>query len=83
MKLPDKSILNKTKKSFPLELFDSDDSFISNITWLSDFVLIYNGNFIQCTDRARACFKCHIEKERKRSIENALVEKSESSTNLK
>ena len=54
--------------------------FISNITWLSDLVLIYNSNFILCTDRARICFKCYIEKERKCSFENALVEKSKSST---
>ena len=47
------------------------------------FRFIYNGNFILCTDRARICFKCYIEKERKYSFENALVEKSESSTNLK
>ena len=57
--------------------------FISDITWLSDFVLIYNSNFILCTDRARICFKCYIEKEKKCSFENALVKKSESSTNLK
>ena len=43
--------------------------------------LIYNNNLIICTDRARICFKCYIEKGRK--FENALVEKSESSTNLK
>ena len=29
------------------------------------------------------CFKCYIEKEKKCSFENALIEKSESSTNLK
>ena len=36
----DKPILNRTMKSFPLELFDWDDSFISiysTITWLSGF----------------------------------------------
>ena len=38
----DKAILNRTIKSFLLELFDSDGSFICNITWLSHFVLIYN-----------------------------------------
>ena len=38
----DKAILNRTIKSFLLELFDSDGSFICNITWLSDFNLIYN-----------------------------------------
>ena len=42
---------------------------------MSDFILIYNSNFILCTDRARICFKCYIEKERKCSFENALVEK--------
>ena len=45
--------------------------------------LIYNNNFILSTDTARVCFKCNIEKERKCSFKNALVEKSESSTNLK
>ena len=45
--------------------------------------LIYNRNFILCSERARTCFKCYIEKERKCSFENALVEKSKSSTNLK
>ena len=72
----DKPILNRTIKSFPLKLFDKDDSFISNIKWLSDFVLIFNSNFILCTDRARICFKCHIEKERKCSFENAPVERA-------
>ena len=42
-----------------------------------------NSNFILFTDGARICYKCYIEKERKRSFENALAEKSESSTNLK
>ena len=42
---------------------------------MSDFILIYNSNFILFTDRARICFKCYIEKERKCSFENALVEK--------
>ena len=78
----DKSILNRTIKSFPLEMILSSClKFHSN--HLSDFVLIYNSNFILCTDRARICFKCHIEKERKCSFENGLMEKSESSTNLK
>ena len=54
---------------------------MSNIIWLFDFVLIYKSNFNLCTDRARLCFK--KEKERKCSFENAVVEKSESSTNLK
>ena len=49
----------------------------------SDLVLIYNGNFILCTDRDRICFKCYVKVERKCTFENALVEKSESSTNLK
>ena len=35
----DKPILNRTVKSFPLELFYHDDSFIFNIIWLSGFVL--------------------------------------------
>ena len=69
----DKPILNRTIESFPLELFDYDDSLISSITWLSDFVLIYNNNnFILCTDRARICFKCCVKEKKK----NALVEKS-------
>ena len=34
------------------------------IRWLSDFLLIYNTNFILCTDRARICFKCYIGKEK-------------------
>ena len=42
-----------------------------------------NSNFILCTDRARICFKCYIKVKRKCSFENAPVEKSESSTNLK
>ena len=50
----EKSILNRTIKSFPLELFDLDDSFISNITWSSVFILICSNNFILCTDRARS-----------------------------
>ena len=40
-------------------------------------------NFIICIDRARICFKCYIEKERKCSFENALVEHNKSSNNLK
>ena len=79
----DKPILNRTVSLFPLKLFEQDGSFISNITWLSDFLLIYNSNFILCTDRARICFKCYVENERKYSFENALVEKSRGSTNLK
>ena len=51
--------------------------------FVSDFVLIYNSNFILCTDTGRICFNCYIEKERKCSFENAHVGKSESSTNLK
>ena len=47
------------------------------------FLLIHNSNFILCTDRARICFKCYIEKERKCIFQNALVEKSESLTSLK
>ena len=38
----DKSISNGTIKSFPLELIYQNDSFISKITWLSDFFLVYN-----------------------------------------
>ena len=33
---------NGTIKSFPLELIYQNDSFISKITWLSDFFLVYN-----------------------------------------
>ena len=33
----DKPLLNRTIKSFPLELFDWDDSFISSVTWLLEF----------------------------------------------
>ena len=47
----DKPILNRAIKSFRLELFDYDDSFISNITWLSGLFLICNRNFIVCIDR--------------------------------
>ena len=74
----DKPILSRTIKSFPLKLFDQDDSFISDITWWSDFLLIYNSNFFLCTDRARICFKYYVKEKRKGSFE-----KSESSTNLK
>ena len=45
--------------------------------------LIYNSNFTLCTDTARICFNCYVKKERKCSFENALVEKSKSSTKLK
>ena len=48
----DKLILNRTIKSFPLELFDQDGSFFSSITPLSYFFLIYNSNFVVNTDRA-------------------------------
>ena len=47
------------------------------------FLLIYNTNFILCTGKARICFECYVKEKRKCSFENALVEKSESSTNLK
>ena len=70
-------------KLFSLVLFDYDDNFISNTTLLSDFLLIYNSNFILCTDRARICFKSYVNEKRKCSFENAHVEKSESSTYLK
>ena len=43
----------------------------------------FNFVFILGTGRAGICCKCYIEKERKCSFKNALVEKSESSTNLK
>ena len=83
----DKPILNRIIKSFPLEIFDLDDSFASNITSLSGFVLIYNCTFILCTDRPRICFKCYVKcyfkKKRKCSFENSLVSMSKSSTNLK
>ena len=46
-------------------------------------VLIYNNNFILCTDRATICFKCYVKKKRTCSFESALVENSKSSTNLK
>ena len=59
-----------------------DNNFISDITGLSDFLLIYNSNFILCTDKARICFKCYVKQKRKCSFENAPVEKSRSSTNL-
>ena len=72
-----------SRKSFSLELFRYDDSFISNNTWLSYFLLIYDSNFVVCTDRARICFKCYVKEKRKCSFENAFVEKSESSINLK
>ena len=49
---------------------------------MADFVLIYNSNFIPWTDRAKICFKCYVKEKRKSSLENALVEKSKSSTNL-
>ena len=49
---------------------------------IADFVLIYNSNFIPWTDRAKICFKCYVKEKRKSSLENALVEKSKSSTNL-
>ena len=77
----DKPILNRTKKLFPLELFDWDDNFISSITWLPDFLLLYNSNFILCADKTRICFKCYVKENRKCSFENALAEKSETSTN--
>ena len=34
--------------------------FISNITWLSDFFLIYGSNYVVCAGRARICFKCYV-----------------------
>ena len=43
--------------------------------------LIYSSDFNVCTDRARICQV--KEKEKKCSFENALVEKSESSTRNK
>ena len=65
----DKPILNRTINSFPLELLN----FIFNITWLSDFLLIYNNYFIVCIDRARICFKCYVKEKIKCSFENAPV----------
>ena len=56
---------------------------MSNITWLSDFLLIYKSNFILYTDSACICFKCYAKEKTKCSFENTLVEKSEGSTNLK
>ena len=53
------------------------------IIWLSDFLLIYNNNFILRTDRAGVSFKCYVKEKWKCSFENAHVEKSESSTDLK
>ena len=49
-------LLLRAIKLFPLELFDWNDSLISSITWLSDFLLIYS-TLIVCIDRARICFK--------------------------
>ena len=47
--------------------------------------LIYSSDFNVCTDRARICLICHVKEKRKKkcSFENALVEKSESSTRNK
>ena len=42
--------------------------------------LIYDSNFIVCTDRARIYFKCYVKEKGKCSFENALVGKNESST---
>ena len=44
--------------SFPLELFDWDDSFTSIIPLSHDCqgFLIYSSDFNVCTDRARICF---------------------------
>ena len=50
---------------------------------MSDFVLIYDSNFILCIDRVRIRFTCFVKEKRKCSFENAFVEKSKSSTNLK
>ena len=54
----DKPILNKTINSFPLELFDEDDNFISIILLSCDCqgFLIYSSDFNVCTDRARIYF---------------------------
>ena len=54
----DKPILNKTINSFPLELFDEDDNFISIILLSRDCqgFLIYSSDFNVCTDRARIYF---------------------------
>ena len=57
--------------------------FLSNVTWLSGLLLIFERNFIVCIVRARICFKCYVKEKRNCSFENALVEKSENSTNLK
>ena len=47
--------------------------------------LIYSSDFNVCTDRARICFNMSRQREKKKkcSFENALVEKSESSTRNK
>ena len=79
----EKPFLSRTMKLFPLELFDYDDSFISNITWLSDFILICNSNFILCTDRVRTSIKYYVKGKRECSFGKALAEMTESSTNLK
>ena len=47
------------------------------------FLFIYNSNFIVSIDRAKICFKYYVKEKRKCSFENALIEKSESSNNLK
>ena len=55
----EKPILNRTMKSFPLEMFDWDDSSISVILLSHDcqlFFLIASNDFNVCTDRAVICF---------------------------
>ena len=50
---------------------------------MKGYLSMVKRKLIPFTDRARICFKCYIEKEKKCSFENTLVKKSESSTNLK
>ena len=44
------------------------------ISCLSDFLLIYDSNFILCIDRARICFHCFVKEKRKWSFQNVLVQ---------
>ena len=80
----DKTILNRAIKSFPLGLFDWDDSFISIILLSHDCHGLYSSDFNVCADRAKICFNMSSQRERKKcSFKNALVEKSDSLTRNK
>ena len=70
-------------KLFPVELVNWGNSFILNIAWLSDALLIHKSNFIVCSDRYWTYFNMLVKEKTKCSFENTCVEKCKSSWETK